>query len=302
MDYVPWLLAAAVGLAAYFALDLMVSFLRERKRRKTLVQFQNVEEAAAVKMGAGAYQIRAAFQSLSLDVAGRERAAVLVSSFLLGLLFSLGLAFFVSLPLAGGAGLLTGYLLVQNFIRSRWSKTRLAIEKEIPTFMRNLAGILQTEVNPLVATEKASLALVPEQPLKAWLDYYLDEKQAYGASSSSRLQEEASEISVSLGLLVFEIGRMAQTGGSGYARAFQDAANNLSLVLEVRAEAHTESKSALGLAKVIIAVAIGIDGFLVFNPSGIFATPETKIAMAVSAVWGVVGWLVIRRVVEEAVL
>ncbi|MEA2007717.1 MAG: hypothetical protein U9O54_01235 [Chloroflexota bacterium] len=303
-DYIPWLLAVAWSVVIYFILDAIASFLRNRKQNAVLYDFSGgAELEAEVKIGAGIYQIRSAFQSVSIDVTGRETVAVILSSCLLGALFSAGLALFTPVILALPVGLGAGYLLIQNFIRSRWSKLRIEIEKEIPTFMRNLSGILQTDISPVVSIEKASQALVPEQPLKAWLDYFLDEMQSYGTPSLTRLQLEANDISTSLGLLVFEIGRMAQTGGSGYAKAFQDAADNLSRILEVRAEAHTESKSALGLAKIIIGVAIVIDGFLVMNPAGghLFTTPAIKIAMALSVLWGIVGWVVIRRVVEEAV-
>ncbi len=303
-DYMPWLLAATWGLALYLALDAVASLWRNRQQKDALHDFSGRAELdAEAKIGAGVYQIRSAFQSVSIDVTGRETFAVILASCLLGALFSAGLALFASIVLAVPVGLAAGYLMTQNFIRSRWSKLRVEIDKEIPTFMRNLSGILQTEVNPAASIEKASQALVPEQPLKAWLDYFLDEMQSNGQSSLARLQKEANDISTSLGLLVFEVGRMAQTGGSGYAKAFQDAADNLALILEVRAEAHSESKSALGLAKIIIGVAVVIDSFLVMNPSGgqLFATPAIKIAMALSVLWGIVGWVVIRRMVEEAV-
>jgi hypothetical protein len=181
----------------------------------------------------------------------------------------------------------------------------MELEKEIPTLMRNLSGILQTDANPIAALEKAARALQPGKPLSVWIRYFLDELHAQGASPAAweRLQKEASRISTSLGLCVFEISRMAKTGRSGYARAFQQAADNLSQILEVRAEAHSEAKSALGLAKLIIAVAVGIYAFLALNPAGsvLFSSPRVKTGLTLSAVWGVLGWFVIQRMVEEAV-
>lgn len=303
-DILSGLFAILSGILAYLLLDAALAFVRSRKQKTVLHEFgrkRELEEKA--RIGAWRYQVRSAFQSFTMDVAGRETFAVFGSSVLIGLVLSLGLALIVPLLLAIPVGLGAGYLLVQNFVRTRWNKIQLEIEKEIPTFMRNLAGILQTDVNPGAAIEKASQALMPEKPLKAWLDYFLEELQTHGQPGLGRLQAEANDISTSLGLLVFEIGRMAQTGGSGYADAFQDAADNLSQILEVRAEAHTEAKSALGLAKLIIVVAVVIDGFLVLNPDGgyLFASRGIRIAMAGSVVWGIMGWVVIRKVVEEAI-
>ena len=65
------------------------------------------------------------------------------------------------------------YFMVQNFIRSKWESVRVEIEKDIPTLMRNLSGILQTDANPLGAITTASQALDPDKPLKDWVDYFL---------------------------------------------------------------------------------------------------------------------------------
>ena len=304
INYIPWLLAGAWGVVIYSLLDTLVSYLRHRKRQGTMLDFQSAtKEVESIKIGSETYQVRAAFGSLSIDVACREKAAIWVSSLVVGVLISLGLSIFVPGFLALLVGIGAGYFIVGSFIRSRWGKLRIELEKEIPTLMRNLSGILQTDVNSLGAIQKASQALDPDQALKAWIDYFLDEMQANGLPSLVRLQNEANDISASLGLLVFEIGRMAQTGGAGYAQAFRDAADNLSLILEVRAEAHSEVKSALGLAKVIIAVAVGINVFLITNPAGskLFSTPGIQLGQAASVVWGVLGWFVIQKMVEEAV-
>ena len=170
--------------------------------------------------------------------------------------------------------------------------------------MRNLAGILQTEVNPTSAIQEAAEALRPEGHLKAWISYFLDEIHAHGMTESlPRLQEEANEINTSLSLLIFELGRMSSTGGSGYATAFRAAADNLALLTEVRAEAHSEAKSALGLAKLIIGVALGIYVFLYFNPAGriLYSAPNVPKWLAASAVLGIGGWFMIRRMVNKAV-
>jgi len=306
VDPIRWLIAGLGGFVIYAFLETIVFFLFDRKKQDTLLDFQDAanEELEEIKIGSKVYRVRAAFQSISIDVTGREQIAITLSTLLLGALGGLALSLFLPGLLALLLGLGAGYFLVQSFIRSRWGQQRIEIEKEIPTFMRNLSGILKTDASPMAAIDKASKVLQPEGPLKSWLDYFLDEVQARGMGSIVRLQEEANQISASLALCVFEIGRMAQTGGAGYARAFKAAADNLAMLLEVRAEAHSEVKGALGLAKLIIIIAVGIYGFLITNPAGqiLFASSLAKMGLAFSVVWGVFGWFVIQKMVEEATL
>lgn len=303
-DTLRWLVAGTGGYLIYSLLDAFIFYFFDRIKQDYLLDFQDAnQELEEIKVGSETYQVRAAFKSLSIDIAGHERIAILVSSLLVGGLLGSGLSLFLPGLFALPIGLGAGYFLVGSFIRSRWRKQQIALEKEIPTIMRNLSGILKTDASPIAALSKASQALQPEGPLKAWLGYLLDEVQAKGIGVLSRLQAEAGEISASLALCVFEIGRMAETGGGGYARAFKDAADNLALLLEVRAEAHSEVKGALGLAKLIIAIAAGIYIFLVTNPGGsvIFSTPTMKMMLAGSVAWGVFGWFWIQKMVQEAV-
>lgn len=73
----------------------------------------------------------------------------------------------------------------------------------------------------------------------------------------------------------------------------------------MRAEAQAESKSALGSAKFIIGVFLVVYVILFINPAGraIFASGAIKIELVLVAfvVWGLFGWFVIRKLVEEAV-
>ncbi|MBC8503756.1 MAG: hypothetical protein ISR58_12290 [Anaerolineales bacterium] len=301
----PLLAALALSYLAYQVIHWTLGFLVQRGRSQALVDFTKRDDAVPeARLGTENYQIQSAFRALGIDARDREQRYLSLSYALVGILAMLPLlGLGLPLPLALLGGGLVGYLAMRGFIHSRWEKTRLAIEKDIPTLMRNLSGVLQTEHNVIRAIANANDALDPEKPLHGWIKYLLHEIHAYGFPAMDRLQNEANEISSSLGVVIFEIARMVQTGGEGYAQAFRMAADNLAQILDVRAEAAATASNAFSMARVIIAVAVVIFYILSSSPMGrslLLGTQSMQLVMVAAVGWGVYGWIVIRDMVQEA--
>jgi hypothetical protein len=195
------------------------------------------------------------------------------------------------------------YFVVTNFVAARWEKARLEVEKEIPTLMRNLSGVLQTEQNVMQALTHVVDTLDPARPLAGWMHYLLGEAQARGAPALERLIPEASQISSALGLVVFQLHRLWTIGGQGYAQALRLTADNLADILQVRGAAAAKGAGATSLAQLIIAVAVFTIGYLLRTDVGqqvFLGNQAIVIAMGLAVVWGGFGWGVIRDMVKEA--
>ena len=309
IDLYPLILIAATlltGVTVYLLVQYILDLAKVRAQQETLRNFQrsHTPDAGQAHMGTQAYKIRQAFAALGIDVQGNEKQTMYAAMAVIGgLVFvamhMIGLGMLLSL-LAGAGG---GYLAVQSIIASRWEKTRLALEMEIPTFLRNLSGIIQTDPNVISAAQEAVQALDPQGPLAAWLGYFIQSLSTGGARRLDELQAEAYEISSSLGLVVFEFRRLWESGGEGYAKAFKLAADNLSEMLTVRAQAASKGTGALSLARLIIGAAILSLGYILASPMGkdiYLDNPLLKLALFGVVGWGIYGWMFIKDMVREA--
>ncbi len=249
-----------------------------------------------------AYRVRLAFAALGLDVRGWEQAALYAAWALAGLALGAVLQGFFGLAgFAGGA--VVGAALVNGFIQGRWERVRQQMEAEIPLFLRNTAGLLQAEDNALDAMQNAIKTLDEGSWLRAWLEHWLRELQTRGGRVFGEMRAEAQQISGALTLTVFEFERLWETGGGGYARAFQTAAENLSELIAVRAQAQAKAAGALGLAKLIIVTAVFTLGYMMHSPDTramFLSSPMTRLEILAAAAWGVYGWRVIQELVREA--
>jgi len=248
------------------------------------------------------YRTRLAFGALGLDVRGWERTALYGAWALAGgILGAVLYGFFGLMGLAGGA--VVGMVLVNSAVQGRWDRVRREMEAEIPLLLRNMAGMLQAEDNALDAMQNAVKALDERSLLRAWLEHWMRELQTRGARAFGEMRAEAQEISGALMLTVFEIERLWETGGGGYAEAFQVAAENLSEMIAVRAQANAKAAGALGLAKLIIATAVFTLGYILRAPDMremFLARPTTRLGMVLAVAWGAYGWRVIQDLVREA--
>jgi Flp pilus assembly protein TadB len=214
---------------------------------------------------------------------------------LLGLMF-LG----VPLPLYLLAPVL-GWVVVSGQVNGAWSKMRLALEKELPTFLLRMSATIQATPNVPEAVADVTASLDPAGPLQAWMKRLLTAMQTGGRKGLEEMREEAAAISPSLMLAVMELERLWETGGSGYVEAFRLAADNLASILEGRAMAAAKADGAWGTVRVIL---LALGGSLVAAMSsgaggGLFNTPAVQVGLLVALAWAALGWNVIGDMIRE---
>ncbi|HNB54554.1 MAG TPA: hypothetical protein PK530_21585, partial [Anaerolineales bacterium] len=209
----PLVAAGALAYLAYFLLSGLTEFLIRQRQVNALENFATPatpHDPSQARPGTEAYKIRLAFAALQVDASGRETLVMYIAYGLVAVLgffvLSLvGLPVLLALPTAGGLS----YFVVQGWLAGHWQKARLEVEKEIPTLMRNLSGVLQTQPNVPLALQTVLDTLDPQRPLAPWIRYLLTEVQTYGvAVLEQRLLAEAHAISSALALVVFELHRL----------------------------------------------------------------------------------------------
>ncbi len=188
-------------------------------------------------------------------------------------------------------------------MKHKWGSVQKAIEKEIPSFMMNLSGMIQLTPNVLRALEDASLSLDPHGMLKPWILRLASWLQSSGKKGLQEMQAEAQDISPSLLLLVVEVGRLWETGGQGYTQSFQMVSENMAGILEGRAKASAKADGAWGTIRVIV-LALGGSLFLAFSSPGssaLFRTPTAQVAVAVALAWALFGFSYIGDLIRQSV-
>jgi hypothetical protein len=302
----------AAGAGAYFFLTLLVTQIRGKSQAESLRAYyrQRGRSDDPVAANPGKLQIselsktRLAFLRFGMDVSGKEEVATYSLMALIGvpgiLIFN---AFHLGWPISIAGGMVLGYAITHGFVNAQWEKVRLEIEKEIPTFLRNLSGILKAEPNILEALSSSREALDPEKPLAAWVETFITRIQRQGRTAFESLLIEANSISSSLALVVFEVQRMGETGGAGYTAAFHETANNLNEILNVKGQAAAVASGKKNIALAIIGAAVFGLGYILSAPVGTsvyLENPLFKIGLVAAIAWGAYGWSYIQQMIREA--
>jgi len=205
------------------------------------------------------------------------------------------------LVIALGAGGL-GYMLVAAWLEGRWSNFQVKIEEDLPTFVAQLAGILQITDSASVALTEVVQSMPQKTPLRIWMERFTTGVQLYGPVYAERVREKAAEISPSLGLTVFFIGRMSETGGGQFADAFTTVADELSAILEARAVAASKAASAKQNIHMMIGILAFISALLFRSPEireG-FQIPQVQIIAIVALLAMVGGYVYMTGMINEA--
>jgi hypothetical protein len=168
-------------------------------------------------------------------------------------------------PALGGAGL--SAILADEFLKGRARRARLAIERELPTFVSRLGGMLLVTSSPRLAVEETVNTLIEGQPLRLWLERLLAGWQTGGETYLATAHLEADKVSPLLGLTVYQIRRLAETGGAGFADAFATVAEELSAILEARAVAASKAEGARSAVLTMLAIMAVILGLMLSAPS-----------------------------------
>jgi hypothetical protein len=167
-------------------------------------------------------------------------------------------------PAAGGAAL--AYILADEFLRGKTRKARIAIEGELPTFVSRLGGMLLVTSSPRAAVEEVIATLLPGKPLRTWMERLLAGWSSQGEPFLANAHLEGNAISPLLGLTVYQIRRLAETGGAGFTKAFATTAEELSAILEARAVAGSKAEAARQAVLTMLAIMAVILGIMLSSP------------------------------------
>jgi hypothetical protein len=300
----PLVAAGALAALLYYLSTWLLAW--QGGARRALSEFQQAQSAKEpsprTQMGSADYKIRLAFAAYGLEVAGWERPALWLAYLLAGAAILLPLALFKLPILLWLCAPALSFFLVNGVVQGKWSQARQQTEKEIPLLLTRLSGALQSSASVLALLSEEAENLQPGGPLQAWLLRLVGRLQAEGISGLKAIQEEAKDVSPALLLFAAQIERLYATGGQGYVEAFQMTADNLSGLLETRAEANAVADSAWGTVR-IIALALGAAlGSLFFNPAAqaITANLFVQIGALFAVVWAAVGFWYIGNTIREA--
>jgi Flp pilus assembly protein TadB len=299
------LMAVSLAVLAYYALEAVAH--NRSRAAKTLADYYRPltpqEEGTPVHVGSFEHKVRLAALAYRLDVAGREHL------YYYGAMVGIALAALVVLVLLGVPPTLyllapvLGWVVVSGQVNGAWQKMRMALEKELPTFLLRMSATIQATPNVPQAIGDVTESLDPSAPLQAWMKRLLSAMQTGGRKGLEEMREEAGAISPSLMLAVLEIERLWETGGAGYVEAFRLASENLASILEGRAMAAAKADGAWGTVRVIL---LALGGSLVVAMSssggaGLFNTPAVQIGLLLALAWAALGWNVIGDMIREVI-
>jgi hypothetical protein len=264
---------------------------------------ETVAPSPGPPIGSSSYMIRLAFASVGLDVSGKERFILYISSGLVGFALSGIAAIFHLPPIFWLGGSVVGYFVINSLINHNWDRWCRRLEKEIPAYLVNLASMIQLNANLIQDLEDACLSLDLKGGLRPWIQRLASNLQASGRKGLEEMQQEAQAISPSLLLLAVEVGRMWETGGMGYTQSFQLISENLGSILDSRSKAYAKEDGAWGTIRLIF-LALGGAIVMAFSSDGsreLFRTPSIQLAMLVAVAWAAFGFSVIADLIRETV-
>jgi len=303
----PTLMALSIAAVAYIAFVALLKLLKSNRAASSLADYYksvtSTETGAEKPVPTGSFEhkMRLAALQYKMDVRRNEQAvfwgAVVVVSLalFLGLLY-LGVpaALYLLAPMVG-------WVFVNGQVNGAWQKMRMALEKELPTFLLRMSATVQATPNVPEALADVTESLDPNAPLQAWMKRLQIEVQLSGRKGLENIQDEAASISPSLAMAVLQIARLWETGGVGYISSFQMASQSMANILEGRAQAAAKADGAWGTIRVIL-LALGGSLMLAMSSSGgggLFSTSAVQIAMLAAVAWAIVGWNVLGDTIRE---
>jgi len=257
--FMPFVGAGALAAAVYFVLQ-RVSFLRTRagKRVASLTGMERDDEYTA--FGSQTHKLRLAFGRFGVRVRpGSERFVLNAARAAAAFGLFLALRLLGMPPAASLIGLAAGVLLVNGMVGGAWAKVQKEIEREIPMFLTGLSSTVQVTPSVLQAVEDEAHVLQAGSPLQTWLlKEFLPRCQREGQEALNELIPQAFALSSSLGIVVFLIGRLWQTGGQEWQKAFETATDNIEGVLDARILGQSIGTTAKGSVRLIAAITLFI--------------------------------------------
>ena len=161
-----------------------------------------------------------------------------------------------------------GYVVVDAWLKGRWHKFRAGVEAELPTFVSRLGAMLLVNESLTACLEEVLDTLNPtSSSLRVWMEGYLLGMREEGRDFLAHARAQASRISPSLALVAFQLERVAETGGVGFARAFARSAQELQMILEVRAMATAKAEGARNAIAILLAIMALVVALMASSPS-----------------------------------
>jgi Flp pilus assembly protein TadB len=296
------LMAVSLAAFAYYALEALAK--QRGRAAKTLADYYQPltpQEERPIRTGSFEHKVRLAALQYRLNAAGKESlyyygamAAVALAALLVLAFLGVPVVLYLLAPVLG-------WVVVSGQVNGAWQKMKLALEKELPTFLLRLSATIQATPNVPEAIADVTASLDPAGPLQAWMKRLLAAIQTGGRRGLEEMQDEAAAISPSLMLAVMELERLWETGGSGYVEAFRLASDNLASMLEARGMAAAKADGAWGTVRVIL---LALGGALAAamssgSGSGLFGTPTVQIGLLAALAWAALGWNVIGDMIRE---
>ena len=148
-----------------------------------------------------------------------------------------------------------GFVVLDAWLKGRWQNFRSRVEAELPTFVSRLGAMLLLNESLTACLDEVLETLPPESsPLRVWMDGYLQGVRQEGKDFLDHARAQANRISPSLALVVFQLGRVVETGGVGFAQAFAASAEEMQTILEVRAVAAAKAEGARNSIAILLAI------------------------------------------------
>ncbi len=298
----PFLGAGSLAFLGYWAGKNLINLPgRSGARVASLTGME--DRATAVAFGSEAHRLRLTFARFGMNVAGRELMALQTARIGMVVITFIILKGIASLPLFTSlSGAFAGLILLNGMVSSNWAMVKQRIEREIPLFLTGLSSSIQITPSVLQAVEDEAFTLETGSPLQNWLlNEFLPRCQREGFDAVPLLTEEAFQLSSSLGIVVFLIGRLWHTGGKAWEKAFEMAVNNLEGVLDARVLGQSTGASAKGSVRLIA----GITAFVIFiivrsqSLAAAVSQPMVQIAYVGIIILMIFGWNFLNNVIDE---
>jgi hypothetical protein len=297
----PFIAGGALAVGTYFLVRMLTQIKRPGGR---LTQFAGSDaEKKTVEVGSANYKIRLVFIAFGLDVSGNETMALWLARLGVGVGIALLLMIAGAPILMVPAGFVAAWFVVESQMNGTWVKLSHGIEKDIPIFLSRLASTIQIESNVLEALNEVTETLDVKSPLREWMLRFIARCQSGGQQALGEMLVEAQSISTSLGIAVFEIGRLWETGGQGYAKAFTIASDNIGDALKARGMAHAKGDGAKGSIRMIVFALLAVMIFLFRTPQFAASMKDFTIQVVFAFIlgWMFFGWSMIDSIIENAV-
>ncbi|MEW6728594.1 MAG: type II secretion system F family protein [Pseudomonadota bacterium] len=225
----------------------------------------------------------------------------------IGLQFMLSAMFFAAgmllsklpMPVVLGVAVVAGFLLPHFYVVSRMRKRRLKLTEQLPDALDFIARSLRAG-NPFSASLKAAAQEIPD-PLGKEFGITFDELN-YGLPLEDALHNLGHRTgSEEMHYFITAVIIQRQTGGN-----LADVLNRIAEVMRARARTFREIQIQAAEMKLSARVLIGLPFFVagvlsIFNPSYLailFTEPAGRVVIALQLFLMLVGYLVVRRMIN----